>query len=45
VEGSRNQRFVLVVARVLEVQRSTGPALVRLFRFAGLFAVSPTIED
>ena len=32
------------VVLVLEVRRSTGPVLVRLFRFAGLFAVSPTIE-
>jgi len=32
------------VVLMLEVQRSTGPVLVRLFRFAGLFAVSPTIE-
>jgi len=43
----RNQRFVLVfvVVRVLEVQRSTAPVLVRVFRFAGLFTVSPTIQD
>jgi hypothetical protein len=37
--------IVLVLVLVLEVQRSTGLVLVRLFRLAGVFAVSPTIQD
>jgi hypothetical protein len=35
---ARRSRKQIVL--VLEAQRSTGPVLVRLFRFAGLFAVN-----
>jgi hypothetical protein len=35
----------LSIVLVLEVQGSMGPVLVRPFRFAGLFWLSPTIQD